>query len=126
MGKQIMTRARLTRIAPFRCASNAFWRHVTGPVFVMPFVGGKFSLDYCTKGIGATMAILESDDDATIQKAIDEWIDRTNFSMADTLDRRAEDVYSYGNVKEATRLHEEAEQVRCKARDLQQAREVAS
>jgi hypothetical protein len=125
MAKQIMTRARLTRIAPFRCASNASWRHVTGPVFVMPFVGGKFSLDYCTKGIGATMAILDSDDDATIQRAIDEWIDRTNIDMARASERRAAELQTYGNTTEADRLLAEAAYIRREAGNLRAAR-VAS
>ncbi len=114
MAKQIVTRATLARRTPFRCASNASHRQILGPILLSKMESGKFLVDYCTKAVGCAVAIVESDDDATIQRAIDKWIDDTNYGIESDLRRRAEDVRAHGNDKRAAELHADAEDVRAK------------
>ena len=111
---QIMTRAKLAKRAAWRVPSNAHHVNVMGPILLSRMDSGRFDLSYCTKGTGCTVAILDTNDDATIQAAIDKWIDGVNYDMETGLRRRAEDVRSYGNEKRAAELHAEAEQVRAK------------
>lgn len=78
MARQMMTRATLARKAPFFATGQEGRRQILGPLLLWQMAPGAFALDYQTRSVGGIVAVIPTDDDATIQTAIDEFIARYN------------------------------------------------
>jgi hypothetical protein len=82
MAKRTMTRASMAKKTAFLASNATDARVVFGPFVLRPFNAGQFELYYSTKGCGATVEILDSDDETAINKAIDRFIAEANRLIA--------------------------------------------
>lgn len=78
MAKRMMTRATLAKKTAFLASNATDARVLFGPFVLRPFLDGQFELFYSTKGYGATVEILDSEDEVAINKAIDRFIAEAN------------------------------------------------
>ena len=77
MAKRTMTRATLAKKSAYLSSTAADHRVVFGP-FVLRPMGEKFELYYSTRGFAGTVEILDSEDAAAIDAAIDRFIAEAN------------------------------------------------
>ena len=85
-----ITRSSIAKKTPSPLPSGA--RRVLGPIFVRRHPSAletTWFLEYSTKGFGCTVAVLDSDDDAKIEAAIDAWIADVNRRRAEHAARMA-------------------------------------